>query len=300
MDLPPLKRPRRVTALAYAKLNLHLEVLGRRPDGFHELRSLFQSVSLADRLTLTETRGGLRLRVNRDTVPAGPENLVLRALEALRESFGVRRGADVRLVKRIPVGSGLGGGSADAAAALLAGARLWRLPLGPRRARALALRLGSDVPFCLRGGAAWMGGRGEKPIRRGRLPLFHAVVSYPGFQSSTAEAYRGLKRPLTSKWTESSVSDYSFASFAGAKFVSDGSNDFEPLLLAKYARLRRLKRLFEAGGARGVRLTGSGSAMFGLVPGGGFARALVRRLRAAGFEAWAVFPTEKGVQLSES
>ena len=287
-----------MVARAFAKLNLHLEVGGRRPDGFHEIRTLFQSIGLADRLTLTEAPSGLTLQVSPTGVlPEGP-NLVLDALELLRHSFQVERGARVRLWKRIPVGAGLGGGSADAAAALLAGARLWRLRLTPRRARALALRLGSDVPFFLRGGAAWMGGRGEKLISRPRLPRFLAVVAYPGFEISSGTSYRELKRPLTSKCPEPRVSDYSFGVFADAQFVLHGSNDFEQKLLARYSRLRKLKATLSRCGARGVRLTGSGSAMFGVVADIRAARALTHRVREAGFEAWTVRPVERGIQVS--
>ena len=171
----PLKRPRRVEALAFAKLNLHLEILGRRPDGYHQMVSLFQSVDLADRLTLVPAPD-LRLRVSPAGLRLGRGNLVTRALRLLRERYGVRGGAHVRLLKGIPSGAGMGGGSSDAAAALVAGSALWGLKPSPPELRAMALELGSDVPFFLGGGAAWMGGRGEKILGRGRLPDFLAVV----------------------------------------------------------------------------------------------------------------------------
>ncbi|HVP39726.1 MAG TPA: 4-(cytidine 5'-diphospho)-2-C-methyl-D-erythritol kinase [Candidatus Saccharimonadales bacterium] len=291
---------RRVVARVPAKLNLHLEVLGRRPDGFHEIRSLFQAVSLYDRLELSATRGELELRVlprGLEGVSEGPENLVLRALEELRRAFRVRAGARARLWKRIPVGAGLGGGSADAAMALVAGARLWRLRPAPARLRALARRLGADVPFFLGGGAAWMGGRGDRVLRRGRLPDFRAVVAYPGYPVSTREAYAGLEIPLTRAWRVPSIPHYSFAPCAGAHVVYQGTNAFEPWLRRRHPRIGALARLLAGAGARGVRVTGSGSAVFGVVPDTRSARALNLRVRRAGSWAWIVRPVGGGVEL---
>ena len=185
-----MKPAPRVRARAFAKLNLHLEVLGRRPDGCHEILSLFQVVDLCDRLELAPARDSLRLRVlprSFQGVSDGPDNLVLRALEELRRGCGVRAGADVRLWKRIPVGAGLGGGSADAAAALLAGSRLWNVSPSPGRLRAMARRcaLLSGRRGGLDGGAR---GPGVAPGPHAGLPGGGGVPGVRGIQP------RGLRR----------------------------------------------------------------------------------------------------------
>lgn len=285
-------------ALAHAKLNLHLEILGRRPDGYHELVSLFQTIDLHDRLELRTSEGPLRLRVHPAgaAVGAGPDNLVLRALESLRAAFKVRQGAAARLWKRIPVGAGLGGGSADAAAALLAGVRLWRLDASSARLRALAAKLGADVPYFLRGGAAWMGGRGDRVLSRGTLPDFLAVVVYPGFQVSSREAFEALEIPLTRRFRKPSVNHYSWAACAGTKLVYNGTNAFEPMLLSRFSPMAVIQRELAASGACGIRVTGSGSAIFGVVPDLRTARALHLRVRRAGHECWIVRPVQYGVE----
>jgi 4-diphosphocytidyl-2-C-methyl-D-erythritol kinase len=297
-----MKPAPRVRARAFAKLNLHLEVLGRRPDGYHEIRSLFQAVDLCDLLELTPTGGPLRLRVlprGFRGVGEGPDNLVLRALEELRRSFRVRAGADVRLRKRIPVGAGLGGGSADAAAALVAGARLWGLEPSLSRLRALARRLGADVPFFLGRGAAWMGGRGDRVLSRVRLPAFLAVVAYPGFEVPSREAYAALEKPLTRPWPKPSMTHYSWGLSTAAQVLRDGTNDFEPWLRRFHPEVAALTRLMAAHGACGARVTGSGSAVFGVVPDLRTARALTLRVRQTGSQSWIVRSADRGVELLE-
>jgi 4-diphosphocytidyl-2-C-methyl-D-erythritol kinase len=194
------------TALAPAKLNLFLEVYGRRADGFHELETLMVPIRLADSLRLTALpecadgrSGEIRFKLrntsslsaarHQHAVPAGSENLVVRALELLRERSGSRMGAEVELVKRIPTAAGLGGGSSDAAAALRLANRAWKLNWPNQRLAGLAAELGSDVPFFLANGAAFCGGRGEKiePIR-GMRPM-HFVVVKPPHDLRTADVY---------------------------------------------------------------------------------------------------------------
>jgi 4-diphosphocytidyl-2-C-methyl-D-erythritol kinase len=295
----PLGRSQRVAALAYAKLNLHLEVLGRRPDGFHELVSLFQSVDLADRLTFTPVPSAIQLRVRPAGLGLGRGNLVVRALELLRAKYGVRRGMRVTLEKRIPVGAGMGGGSSDAAAALVAGARAWGIRPSAPALLSLARELGSDVPFFLKGGACWMGGRGEIRLGSGRLPAFVAVVAVPKFPVPTARAYQLLGIPLTRRWRVPKVSDYSFHLVANTKFILHGSNSFQAPLEKDYPGLARLRACLRAGGARGVRITGSGSAVFGIVDGEDSASQLCRQLSKAGYRSWTVRPTERGHQVTE-
>jgi 4-diphosphocytidyl-2-C-methyl-D-erythritol kinase len=181
---------------APAKVNLFLEVLARRPDGYHEVETLMVAVSLYDTLTFTDDPAGpVRLACDRPELSVGPDNLVVRAAELLRQRTGHAGGVSVQLTKRIPTAAGLAGGSSDAAATLAGLNRLWKLGLGPDALAALAAELGSDVPFFLDGPAAWCTGRGE---RVEKLPLgapLHLVVACPAAGLSTAEVYRNVTVP---------------------------------------------------------------------------------------------------------
>ena len=183
---------------APAKINLHLEVLGLRPDGFHELAMVMQTIDLADRLTLEcLPQGELRLTLDSTTgaVPLGGDNLILRAAEALRLHVGrPQLGAAIHLCKRIPIGAGLAGGSSDAAAALRGLCALWQLSLATEVLEQLAASIGSDVPFCLRGGTQLCFGRGERLEPLPDLPpLGVLLLKDPGVSVATPWAY-GLCR----------------------------------------------------------------------------------------------------------
>jgi 4-diphosphocytidyl-2-C-methyl-D-erythritol kinase len=185
-----------VRVFAPAKINWILTIRGRRPDGYHDLDTVFQALNWGDELICRRLRvPRCRLLCDAPGVPLGDDNLVARAWRLLREAFGGRVGGlEVRLLKRIPVGAGLGGGSSDAVAALRAVDRLYGLGLSADRLAAFAARLGSDCPFFVRGGAALATGRGERlrPLVN-RLPPVWLVLVFPGFPSSTAEAYRRVR-----------------------------------------------------------------------------------------------------------
>jgi 4-diphosphocytidyl-2-C-methyl-D-erythritol kinase len=185
-----------VVVWAPAKVNLYLEVLARRADGYHEIETLLCAVSLYDTLVFKEdSAGGLSLQCNRPDLSTGAENLVVRAAELLRRHTGCAGGARVRLVKRIPVAAGLAGGSTDAAATLAGLNQLWRLGLPESELAELAAHLGSDIPFFFAAPAAWCTGRGEKvtPVKLGRRLWF--VLLCPPFGLATAEVYRGVTVP---------------------------------------------------------------------------------------------------------
>ncbi|MFY9552053.1 MAG: 4-(cytidine 5'-diphospho)-2-C-methyl-D-erythritol kinase, partial [Thermoanaerobaculia bacterium] len=178
-----------LTALAPAKINRELRVGRLRPDGYHEIRSRIVSIDLADRLTV-EPAASLELVCDDPAVPTGDDNLVVRAARLLAESVGVPPAARLTLEKRVPVGGGLGGGSADAAVALQLLARLWRLPEDAGRLHAIAARLGSDVPFFLTGGEAEVTGRGELVTPVEDSPAAQLLLLVPPFLVSTAAVYR--------------------------------------------------------------------------------------------------------------
>lgn len=179
---------------AYAKINLGLRVLRRRADGYHEIRSLLQSIALADELSLEERAGGIELQDEPRLAIPPSENLVHRAAELLCKRAGPAPGLRIELMKRIPMGAGLGGGSSDAAATLVAVNELFGLDLRREELRRLALELGSDVPFFLEGGTCLVSGRGERVRRLPPLPPYHLVLLIPPFPLSTAEVYDALDR----------------------------------------------------------------------------------------------------------
>lgn len=265
-----------VRVQALAKVNLGLRILYRRPDGYHELRTIFQTISLADRLRVEYRRrasGGVELTANRPEL-AGPDNLAARAATVLLEATGARGQVRIHLEKRIPIGAGLGGGSSDAAAVLRSLASLLRTP--PPRALLfrLAAQLGSDVAFFLLGGTAVGLGRGEEVYPLPDVPRRWMVVAAPAVAISTAEAYQRLSPHLTSHPWEDKIN--SFCSSACAPelcglerglaqgFSQVPGNDFEEVVFRMHPELERLKARLAGWGARPALLSGSGSAVFGL------------------------------------
>jgi len=286
---------RAVRVEARAKLNLGLVVGPRRADGFHEIATVFQSVTLADTLEIRRRPRGFRLRVIvehaaragapvRERIPVGPDNLVLRAARLVRERYGVSAGASFRLVKRIPVGAGLGGGSADAAAALLGFARLIGIRLASGKRVELASQLGADVPFACVGGTALGLGRGEK-LKRLRLAApFRAIVAMPRWTISTVNAYRALDKSKYSLtvWTTKlrSAQHLGRDEVTASRCVQLG-NSFESVLGGRRTQYASLVARLQAAGVRDPHLTGSGSAVFGIIESGENVKSVIGRFDGA-------------------
>jgi 4-diphosphocytidyl-2-C-methyl-D-erythritol kinase len=258
---------------AYAKVNLRLEVLGKRADGFHELRTIFQTISLHDTLQLSKsTKPGISLRVRGNpTLSDEPieKNLVYRAIDSVRRELKVHSGVAIVLDKKIPAGRGLGGGSSDAAAALLGYLRLIGKRIDSDRLLAIAANLGADVPFFLFGGSALGIGRGEEiyplPDIAKRALL---VVSPKDIHVPTPDAYRWLHAPELASLTKSAAAHklYKFCALCWSSQGAGLSNDFEGAVFRRYARLDHLKRALLRRGASEALLAGSGSAVFGVFP----------------------------------
>jgi 4-diphosphocytidyl-2-C-methyl-D-erythritol kinase len=257
-----------VRVRAFAKINLSLRVLGARGDGYHELRTIFQSIALHDTLTIREGRGPLRLTCSDLECPADNTNLVWRAAERLWSAAG-RRGAPrdvaVALEKRIPMEAGLGGGSSDAAAALRALSRLWRVDA--QKARAVAVELGADVPFFFEGGTVLGLERGDLLFPLLDYPPAWVVVVLPGFGVSTREAFG---------WWDADQRAGGAGAAAGAG-KSDLINDLEGPVAAHHSSIGRTVSALKKAGATHAAMSGSGSAVFGLFP----TRAAAQRVAAA-------------------
>jgi 4-diphosphocytidyl-2-C-methyl-D-erythritol kinase len=249
---------------AFAKINLHLGVLGQRPDGYHELRTIFQTIDLHDTLEVRRVRRpGIDLSISGARLDPGPDNLVCRALDALSGELRIAGGWRVRLEKRIPAAAGLGGGSSDAAAALTAGMRLARARIAASRLAEIAAGLGADVPFFLVGGRALGVGRGDEiyPLADGAASAVLIVQPKNTF-IATRDAYGWLDGKLTKAASAHKlwVSCARCWDSGEAEIV----NEFEAAVFSRFPRLRQVKRRLLQAGAAGAALAGSGSAVFGL------------------------------------
>lgn len=274
---------------AHAKINLSLRVSGRRSDGYHELRSLVVFAGACDRLTATaanELTLGLTGPFG-DLLTGEADNLVLRAARALREATGVTAGAELTLEKNLPVASGIGGGSADAAAALRALMRLWGVALEEEALAALAASLGADVPVCLGTAPALMTGVGERIVRLAALPPFWLVLANPGLALPTAHVFRELAAPPLGGDPEGGALPAFVTLDDLAAWLRAEENDLE----APATRLapeigETLSALAGTVGCRLARMSGSGATCFGVYAREKEARAAQQVLAAAHPDWW--------------
>jgi 4-diphosphocytidyl-2-C-methyl-D-erythritol kinase len=271
---------------AAAKVNLVLEVLGKRDDGYHELVTVMQAVDLSDRITIEEA-DVLELRSRSTAVPADDRNLALRAAAALRDAAGISRGARITLDKRIPVAAGLGGGSADAAAVLLGLNRLWRLRWPAARLDEVATGLGMDVPFFLRGGTALATGRGER-IERLRSSSLGLVLVNPRFEVSTAEMYGRVTPEMYSDGQHAKMLCGGLGQRSAARVAASLYNGLQEAAVVAYPPIGRIRAALLAAGALGALMSGSGPTVFGVARSFDHARQIRRRLTRGGWDCWAV------------
>ena len=266
-------------AEAPAKLNLGLAVVGKRSDGFHDLLTVFQAVDLMDHLSFRRAPGsGISLEIaGPEAVPAGEDNLVWRAADLLRREVPGLPGLAIRLRKYIPAGTGLGGGSSDAAATLLALNQLWNLQLPPARLADMALQLGSDVPFFLLGGTAVGEGRGERLRPLPAPPGAVYRIFIPDIRLSTKQVFSAISEELTVCIEKVNLLVKSIESGDAPAFFENLVNDLLTGVVRIQPRLAQSLREPPFHGALALGLTGSGSAFFGLFQSEGDADAFVER-----------------------
>jgi 4-diphosphocytidyl-2-C-methyl-D-erythritol kinase len=282
---------REIRIPAFAKVNLRLDILGKRPDTYHELRTIFQTISLHDELKLRHSKASgicLNIRGNESlSLEPVSKNLVYAAVDTLRRELEIRSGVEIDLRKRIPAGRGLGGGSSDAAAALHGYLRLTRRNIPQPRLMEIAASLGADVPFFLFGGRALGIGRGDEIYPLPDVPkLTLLVVSPKDIHVPTPDAYRWLKAPALTK-SRSASKLWKFCSLCWSAQGSGLSNDFERPVFQRHPQLAKIKRALLQRGATEASLAGSGSAVFGVFP----SPALARRA-AVGFQDEQTFVCE--------
>ncbi|MCK5147064.1 4-(cytidine 5'-diphospho)-2-C-methyl-D-erythritol kinase [bacterium] len=252
-----------IVVKAYAKINLGLLLLDRRKDGYTDIATVFQEISLYDQLVIRKTTGELSLTSNNSEIPTGPENLVFKALEQFRNETGIKGGVAVHIEKSIPSGGGLGGGSSDAASALKAYDKLFDTHLPVDLMHGLALNIGSDVPFFINGGAAMGEGRGEILTPLSLPNNYFLVLVLPGIHVSTAWAYKAAKITLTKKEKITTFRAL-FRDFSPEMLKDRLHNEMETAVFERYPLLDRLKTTLYEAGAVYAGMSGSGSTLYGL------------------------------------
>lgn len=284
---------------AYAKVNWSLEIVGRRADGYHRLVTLFQTISLADTLTLTLTPGPITCRVSDPKLPTDGRNLAVRAAVMLREAIRESRGVHLELEKRIPLGAGLGGGSSDAAAVLRALPRLWRCRVAEQTLHRLSQRLGADVPFFLKGGCCLAGGVGECLTPLPPHPTWWLVLVKPAFGLATQTVYGWLDErqrlqspraialaPLTPHRAMTTMRAAVSQGLPPSRWGGQLFNRLEEAVFPRYPEIARIKAVFKSLGAVGALMSGSGSAVYGVVASQAQGKKILRELPRDLAHAW--------------
>jgi 4-diphosphocytidyl-2-C-methyl-D-erythritol kinase len=278
---------RGVRVPSFAKVNLGLEVLGARSDGYHELRTIFQSIDLHDDVVLRPSPREIVVRCRHPLVPSDEKNLAFRAARDLSRFARIDTGVSIEIEKRIPVGGGLGGGSSNAAAVLMALDKLWKLGLGPAGLHPIARRLGADVPYFLYGGTALGLARGDEVFPLEKQVRAQIVIVDARIPVSTAAVFRRLDASLTPR--ENSNTIYRFIS-SDLEGVVPLTNELEQAALeeapALAVKARRLREVLVGAGARLAALSGSGSSYFGVFIDAGTAQRAQAALTGEGFKAF--------------
>ncbi len=265
--------------LSPAKVNLFLKVVSKRADGYHNLVSLVDIVSIFDVIHFRDLdEDAVVVRDAAGTLPDGPRNTIYRAAMLLKETFGIRKGIEIFVEKKIPQGAGLGGGSSNAAATLKELARHWELPLETAELMELGKRIGADVPLFLYGKACVMEGVGER-VTPAKLPVLSYVIVYPNIVLSTKDVYDDLRIVLTTGENEVTFSGQ-FPTVLDIVHIL--RNDLEKVAFAKCPSIKTIKERLMEEGAVGALMTGSGSAVFGIFNEQSGAREASKRIGGLG------------------
>lgn len=266
---------------AFAKLNLTLDVLDKRPDGYHDLQSVMQTISIRDDIEIDlDTGKPWALHCTNEQIPCDERNLAWKAAKVFFDRTRTDpNGLEIRITKRIPTEAGLGGGSADAAAVLRALNKHHENPLSILALAELGAEVGSDVPFCVVCGTAMVEGRGERIRKLPDMPDCVFVVCKPDFSSSTPELYRKLDETAIAKRPDNRAMEAALLSGDLGKVAENLYNVFDPLVTAEHLELNYIKSILNSYGSVGHIMTGSGSAVFGIMPSFEFAAVACNMLK---------------------
>lgn len=266
---------------AFAKVNLTLDVLGKREDGYHDLQSVMQTISIRDDVEIDVGTGKpWVLECSREDLPQGKDNLAWKAAEVFCDALKIDpQGLAIRITKRIPSGAGLGGGSADAAAVLRALNRHFDSPLSILALAELGARVGSDVPFCVVGGTAMVEGRGERLRKLPDMPECVFVVCKPEFSVSTPELYRKIDTVAIPLHPDNRAMETALLAGDLNKIADNVYNVFDPVVTAEHLELNYIKSICNSYGSLGQQMTGSGSAVFAVMPSFEYAAVVCNMLK---------------------
>lgn len=261
---PNREKTMQITRKAYAKINIGLDVTGKREDGYHLVKMILQTVDIHDDVTVCRAKSGIQLTCDDPDLPTDERNLAYRAAEAMIEAFHLKDGVSIDIKKRIPKEAGMAGGSTDAAAVILAMQELFSLNAAMEELDAIALNLGADVPFCLRKGTWLAEGIGEKLTQLKDLPHADLVIIVPDFGISTKWAYEQVDAIPDLKHPDIDAIAQAIEAGDIAKAAKSMGNILEEVAVRNYPKIREIKETFLAHGAMGAMMSGSGSAVFGI------------------------------------
>ena len=266
---------------AFAKVNLTLDVLGKREDGYHDIRSVMQTISIRDDIEIDlDTGKDWKILCDKEGIPTDERNLAWKAAKIFFDTIKKDpNGLEIRITKRIPSEAGLGGGSADAAAVLRALNAHYAYPFSILALAELGSLVGSDVPFCTVCGTAMVEGRGERLRKLPDLPECFFVVCKPAFASSTPELYQKIDRTVIAKRPDHQAMESALLAADLGKIAENICNVFDPLVTQEHLELNYIKSIFNSYGSVAQQMTGSGSAVFGIVPSFEYAAVICNMLK---------------------
>ena len=283
---------------SYAKINFNLKVLGRRQDGYHEIDSLIQNISLCDDIHLTETDHGITVTCLSLRVPQGKENIAYKAAEAFFNMTGVNKGVDISIEKRVPVAAGLGGGSSNAAAVIIGLNHMFGTNISRMKMLGLAEGIGSDVPFFIEGGTVHVRGRGEVVEKLKPSSETWIVLVAPKFEISAKFAYDEFDKVLAFRLRRKEAPKLSSVEISSWAMSSILHNDLEEPVSAKHKEIAKIKERLLSLGATGAAMSGSGPAVFGLAQDEASAGKIVDRLKKDYPRTFLVKTVDRSVETS--
>ncbi|MCF6156067.1 MAG: 4-(cytidine 5'-diphospho)-2-C-methyl-D-erythritol kinase [Candidatus Brocadia sp.] len=269
----------KIKIAAPAKINLFLEILGKRPDGYHEIETVMQEVSLCDYIYMENHDRDIEFVCSNPKLPIGEDNLVLKAVRLFQKESGIFRGVKIYLEKRIPVGAGLGGGSSDAVATLFGLNKIWKVEYNEKKLMSLAEKLGSDTPFFVPGSTAICRGRGEVVTPYPLNVKYNYIIIYPRFEVSTATIYKNFKIVLTKNLKDVNFLLQSLSSGSPEKLGACLHNRLEEVVFRLYPDIERIKKTLAKFDFCGILLSGSGSALYGLCKGERDSKEIERQIK---------------------
>ncbi|MFN3531071.1 MAG: 4-(cytidine 5'-diphospho)-2-C-methyl-D-erythritol kinase [Candidatus Brocadia sp.] len=273
------KEQGKIKIAAPAKINLFLEILGKRPDGYHEIETVMQQVSLCDYIYMENHNKDIKFTCSNPGLSVDEDNLVLKAVRLFQKESKVSRGVKIHLEKRIPIGAGLGGGSSDAVATLFGLNKVWDVGYDEKRLMSLAEKLGSDTPFFVSGNTAVCKGRGEVVTPYPLNVKYNYIIIYPRLEVSTATVYKNFKIVLTKNLKDVNLFLRSLSSGSPEKLGASLHNRLEEVVFRLYPGIEKIKKTLAMFDFCGILLSGSGSALYGLCNGERDSKEIEQRIK---------------------